>query len=194
MNEPTLTPTQKVEKRKAYMVQADYDFAHQLATKLEQCQLDLLNQEVLTQKAHEHGELIASHLRDHGSKPQTPPGVDELAEKWSAGTKSAYVTKSAITEATAALQVKLQEAERQRDEVHKNCIKQLDWEQLRAERDHLIKVVNKLEPALMKASWDCDCFEDEGHRESCAITIINKALKAYSLLPHVINKKGTQAE
>ena len=58
--------------------------------------------------SHHDGQMAINHARSLELKlqalTQTPPSVEEIVEKWSAGTKSAYCIKSAIQEALALSQ------------------------------------------------------------------------------------------
>ena len=110
-----------------------------------------------------------------------------------------------------SLELKLQEAERQRDEAkhwienYKDLYdeKKKQWynsvtcvcadmpnvahyiKQIEAERDQLIKVVDELATSLQEAA---DTYDEEGFNNANFLM----ALTAYSLLPHVQAKKGNK--
>jgi len=55
---------------------------------------------------------------------------------------------------------------------------------LTAELTQLRNAVDELVKQLRKADWNCDCYEDEGHRQSCRTIIIPAAIELANNLPH----------
>ena len=100
--------------------------------------------------------------------------------------------RSKMLDHARSLELKLQEAERQRDEAWKLANSKAEESGMfRAERDQLIKVVDELVDALKHGLGT--------HGDSCSagdscsvVTDGEKALEAYSLLLHVQAKKGNK--
>ncbi len=87
------------------------------------------------------------------------------------------------------LELELLQAQRERDEAREINIERADHileQQIRhnAELTQLRNAVDELVKQLRKADWNCDCYEDEGHRQSCRTITIPAAIELANNLPH----------
>ena len=122
-------------------------------------------------------------------KPQTP--LTNSFETFCLGTGTPELVRK---DDARSLELKLQEAERQRDEANEHLDStNISCDRAEAERDQLIKVVDgyhsMIEDTVLVRNTDNDhniqSFLTQGLR-------ITETITAYSILPHVQAKKGNQ--